>query len=223
MGSKGSKTLVQLMSLIGQGKSQLGQDLFVLAFSNFKKGGYFVEFGATDGLTLSNTYLLEKKFGWNGILAEPGKKWEKSLRQNRDAEIDTRCVYSSTGESVRFTEVKKGEFSTITNFANSDHHSKKRVDSVEYFVESVSLKDLLDYHKAPEKIDYISIDTEGSEYEIIKNFDFNSYDIRILTIEHNYGENRELINALMLKNGYKRLKENVSLWDDWYIKEMVGS
>jgi FkbM family methyltransferase len=216
--SKGAKSFLKVVYLIGKSKSQLGQDLFVLFSTNFKNQGYFVEFGATDGKSLSNTYLLEKKFGWNGILAEPGLNWIKRLKKNRNVEIDARCVYSRTGESVMFREVKKGEFSTITDFANSDHHSKKRINSIEYHVETISLEDLLDLHNAPREIDYISIDTEGSEYEIIKGFDFNSYEVQIFTIEHNYGENRELINTIMLKNGYRRMSESLSLWDDWYIK-----
>ena len=52
-------------------KSQINQDIFVLYTLNWKRNGFFVEFGATDGMDLSNTYLLEKDFGWRGILSEP--------------------------------------------------------------------------------------------------------------------------------------------------------
>ena len=53
-------------------KSQIYQDIFVLYTLNWKRNGFFVEFGATNGFDLSNSYLLEKDFGWKGILCEPG-------------------------------------------------------------------------------------------------------------------------------------------------------
>ena len=66
-------------------KSQLRQDLFVLSEHNFKENGFFVEFGSTNGVDLSNTYILETKFNWKGILAEPAKIWHSSLKDNRSA------------------------------------------------------------------------------------------------------------------------------------------
>ena len=72
---------------ITESQSQLGQGLLVLSQLDFKKNGYFVEFGTTDGITLSNSYLLEKKFGWKGILSEPAKKCLKSaflVKENYD-------------------------------------------------------------------------------------------------------------------------------------------
>ena len=58
-------------------RAQILQDLWVLFQSREKHGGYFVEFGACDGLSLSNTFLLEKEYGWTGILAEPAPDmWE---------------------------------------------------------------------------------------------------------------------------------------------------
>jgi hypothetical protein len=66
-------TLIRLASLLEKSKSQLKQDLFVLAELDFKSNGFFVEFGATNGIDLSNTHLLENEFGWGGILAEPAK------------------------------------------------------------------------------------------------------------------------------------------------------
>jgi len=50
--------------------SQLGQDLQVLSFYNNKKSGFYIEIGASDGIYLSNTYLLEQN-NWNGICVEP--------------------------------------------------------------------------------------------------------------------------------------------------------
>ena len=85
-------------------------------------------------------------------------------------------------------------------------------------VKTISLEDMLKKHNAPQKIDYISIDTEGSEYEIIKNFNFNNYDIKVITCEHNYMPERNKIYELLLKNGYERKFSNFSEYDDWYVK-----
>lgn len=56
-------------------RSQLSQDLFVLSVLDFKKDGYFVEFGAYDGLSGSNSYALEM-IGWSGVLAEPSLEFK---------------------------------------------------------------------------------------------------------------------------------------------------
>ena len=89
-----SSNLNKLISLIPQSKSQITQDLFVISESNFKKNGFFVEFGACDGIRFSNTYILEKVFGWEGILAEPGRNWSSQLAMNRESHIDFRCISS---------------------------------------------------------------------------------------------------------------------------------
>ena len=69
-------------------KAQLRQDLFVLNELNYKRNGFFVEFGATNGVDLSNTYLLENKFDWEGILSEPAKVWHEDLVNNRKCKIN---------------------------------------------------------------------------------------------------------------------------------------
>ena len=62
--------------------AQIYQDLFVLFQLKLKKGGCFVEFGATNGVGLSNTLLLEKRLGWSGIVVEPGRRWLPELKAN---------------------------------------------------------------------------------------------------------------------------------------------
>lgn len=80
------------------------------------------------------------------------------------------------------------------------------------------MNDLLIKHKAPKYIDYLSIDVEGSEYEILNAFDFNLYSIGVITVEHNFSAQREKIFTLLTSKGYKRKYENLSYWDDWYVK-----
>ena len=78
---------------------------------------------------------------------------------------------------------------------------------------------MLDKHGAPHKIDYLSIDTEGSEYDILKDFNFEKYDISIITCEHNFTNSREDIYSLLTSNGYERKYTGASKFDDWYVKK----
>jgi FkbM family methyltransferase len=200
-----------------ESKSQLFQDLLILYLLKEKRGGFFVEFGATNGVTLSNSYLLENDYGWKGILAEPATCWHKDLKKNRRAKTDHRCVWSESGKRLEFSETDYAELSTITSFVEKDLNRDGRQNAKKYQVETVSLNDLLHHHKAPKKIDYISIDTEGSELEILNKFDFNTFSVRIFTIEHNYTADRQKIHDLMAVRGYQRIMECFSAFDDWYV------
>ena len=165
-------------------KSDLFQDIYVILKSKFKKNGYFVEFGACDGILASNTYLLEKVFKWKGILCEPGKIWHQDLQTNRKCNIDYSCVYKVSNKEINFRQAAIPGLSSIDKFSSMDEHSLSRKNAAKiYKVKTISLNDLLKKYKAPKKIDYISIDTEGSEYEILKNFDFNKYHVKIITCE----------------------------------------
>jgi FkbM family methyltransferase len=209
----------ELLLAASQSKSQFMQDLFVLKTFSNKRDGYFVEFGATNGVDGSNTYLLESDYGWKGLLSEPARCWGSDLKRNRTARIDTRCVWDRSGELINFDEVDAATLSTASVFSNSDVHSKARKNCVTYEVETVSLLDLLEQHNAPSVIDYLSIDTEGSEYKILAAFDFDRYNIGVITCEHNWSADREKIYALLLAKGYQRVHENLTDCDDWYVKK----
>jgi FkbM family methyltransferase len=205
----------------GSSKAQLKQDIFVLSELDCKTGGYFVEFGATNGVDLSNTYLLETKFGWTGILAEPAKVWHDALVANRKCCISFDCIWSKSHEELEFNEVGAADLSTIDVFSNGDEHAKTRTEGKKYNVYTCSLLDLLRKYKAPKEIDYLSIDTEGSEFEILNAFDFDAYKIKIITCEHNYTPMREKIYDLLTSKGYTRKFPNLSRFDDWYVLEGI--
>ena len=204
---------------LDKSKSQLRQDLFVLSQLNWKRSGFFVEFGATNGSDLSNTFLLEADFNWTGILAEPAIGWREALIKNRPtARLDFRGVWRESGASVTFLESAEPELSTIESFRKADLHAKSRKRRKDtYEVKTISLLDLLTEHQAPKIIDYLSIDTEGSEYEILSTFDFDKFTFSIITVEHNFTSNREEIFTLLSENGYERRLSDISLFDDWYV------
>ena len=208
----------EALRLIPKSRSQILQDVFVLLRSQLKIGGYFVESGATNGVDLNNTFLLEKEFGWSGILAEPSRQWHAELQRNRGCHVETDCVWRATGETLQFRQADEGELSTIAAFSGGDAHSQARQLSIEYPVNTISLNDMLRKYGAPRQIDYLSIDTEGSEFDILQAFDFGEYEFGIITCEHNYTPQREKIHDLLVANGYVRVWEKVSRFDDWYIR-----
>jgi len=206
-----------LMLLLHDSSSEFRQDLFVLSELNFKRGGYFVEFGATNGITASNTYLLNRQFGWRGILAEPARRWHKDLARNRSCDIETSCVWKASNQILQFKEHEIGECSSIAEFSSTESSKQRHHGQCIYDVQTISLVDLLAKYNAPAVIDYLSIDTEGSEYEILSSFDFFKYKFRIITCEHNYTSSREKVYNLLTRNGYERKLEKFSKVDDWYV------
>ena len=198
-------------------KSQFGQEILALSINNWKRNGYFVEFGALDGIQHSNTYLLEKEFEWTGIVAECGKKWKKALEQNRDCHIEDRAVWRESGKELTFLACEADGLSTIEQYRSADLHEKLRSNGETYKVITITLEDLLIKYNAPSRIDYISIDTEGSEWHILENFPFMNYQIGLITIEHNFNLNREKIRGLLKRNGFKQIYSDLSDIEDWYV------
>jgi FkbM family methyltransferase len=211
-------TIVRAADLIGHSSAQLRQDIFAAVLTGFRRDGYFVEVGATDGAYLSNTLMLETIFDWRGILAEPAVFWHKALVENRKAVIETRCVHAETGRSLLFREVSSDRaLSTIAEYAEEDLHRSSRSCGEDYMVQSISLTDLLLSNKAPRQIDYLSLDTEGSEYDILRTFDFDAFQFGIITCEHNYSKTRTSVLKLLTAKGYTRVLNKVSQFDDWYV------
>ena len=200
-----------------QSRSQLLQDLWVSFELDGHRDGFFVEFGATDGVTESNTALLEAEYGWHGILAEPNPAWHPTLERSRPAAVvDQRCVTARTGETAEFLVVEHPELSTLVAYAAADHFAEIRRAASPIAVETVTLNDLLSEHGAPAVIDYMSVDTEGSEYEILSAFDFHRWEVRLFSVEHNHGEQETRLDALLNDQGYERVYPELSQWDAWY-------
>jgi FkbM family methyltransferase len=198
--------------------SQIGQDLAVLEYYKNKKNGYFVEVGASDGVSLSNTYLLEKEFDWKGICVEALPSKFKDLCKNRpNAICIEKAVFNVSGLSLHFDIAHS--FDMLSGL--SDYNINQRwVNQIKrncttINVKSITLTDLLKEANAPAFIEYLSLDTEGSEFEILKAHDFSKYKFGLIDVEHNYIEpTRTNIRNLLTSNGYTYIGENQ--FDDCY-------
>lgn len=202
-------------------RGQIFQDMWALWESGRKKGGYFVEFGAGNGVALSNTYYLETMHGWTGVVAEPNSTFIPMVKAARTCRVVDKCVYSRSGETIGFLPASMGEFSRIRHIVPMDSHemfgSRVIAEEAHVMVPTISLNDLLTEAEAPPQIDFLSVDTEGSELEILNTFDFNRWRFGAVCIEHNHTPLRDALYALMAANGYRRKWEAFSGFDDWYV------
>lgn len=203
----------------GDSTSQLGADLWALYELDELRDGYFVEFGAGDGYHYSNTWLLEAHYGWRGLLAEPNATVHEQLRAYRpNCETDPRAVYREDGQALSLVVADINVLSALTEFAFEGDHAEQRRGGKEIAVETVTLDRLLDEHDAPDRINYMSIDTEGGELEILKSFDFSRRTVDLISVEHSFGADREAIHELLTERDYERRFVEFSKFDDWYAR-----
>lgn len=199
------KILCSLLLLLGsvhaQEKtyySQHDQDKFVHeTFFPEKKDGVFVEIGAYDGVAFSNTYFFERELGWTGLCIEPNPEPFAALQNNRKAHCIQGCIADRTG-SVKFLQIS-GYASMLSGIKDKQHPkhlerihkevSQKGGATTEIEVPTFTLKDLASKYKI-HRIDFLSIDTEGNEWDILSSIDFDAIDIDVITIENNYKDQR---------------------------------
>jgi len=216
-------------------KSQNFQDIWALYENDFMTDGIYVEFGATDGITGSNTYLLQKDYHWKGVLAEPNPIWYEALYKNRTGEygapkIVEKAVWTDSGKDLKFLTPSESDLGTIQGYGKDDEHAEKRAGSQTITVQSIELAYMLMDNFSwylqridPIDINYMSVDTEGSEWDILRAYfdDERSkhFNIRCITVEHNYNPSlRKDIRDLMEANGYVNKFPEISRWDDFYKK-----
>jgi FkbM family methyltransferase len=202
--------------------AQLFQDIWALDVSGGKRDGFFVEIGAADGVYLSNSLLLEETYGWRGILVEPNPDYHDAIVARRPHSRLVRAAAARAGgPHANFRITKNPEYSTFENYVDHDFHFEREraADFRTVDVDTFSLDDILRHPDVPPVIDYLSIDTEGSEADILEGCDLADYDIRCISVEHNWTESRERIRGYLQGRGYRRCLMEFSKWDDWYVKE----
>jgi len=185
---------------------QKGQDKWVInEVLNEKKNGFFLDLAATNGIELSNTFILEKKYNWTGIAIEPNPNFYKQLVKNRNC-ITENHVVSNCHEKVKVridNGVGGGIVADDTDnsmLIRGEQLKKEQCKIIE--MESVLLQDILDKHNAPKEIDYWSLDIEGSEERVISSFDFSKYEFGCITIERP----TPLCNKILQNAGYVFVK-----------------
>jgi hypothetical protein len=168
-------------------ESQYHQDLWVLHTLNYKRNGFFVDVGAAHYQKLSNTYYLEKEFGWNGICIEGNGFFFEELVTNRSAKCVQAYVSTDT-ELTRICHSKKtpGDAKDHGFGDFLEDHNTGLTPSMGYSIITPKLlMDILIANNAPSVIDYLSIDIEGADFPVLQTIDFDRYTFMTITIEDN--------------------------------------
>lgn len=190
--------------------SQKGQDKFLNEeiFHN-KRNGIFIEVGAHDGISFSNTFFFEKNLGWKGICIEPNPDIYSKLINNRAAV----CLpYGVAEKNEKRTYLKCSGFITemysgILDCMDERHKERIENEIAEFGgstttieIECMPLKEIFKKQSIT-YIDFISIDIEGGEEEAIKSIDFNEVTITVIVVENNF--NSDKIKNYLLPLGYE--------------------
>lgn len=191
-------------------KSQYGQDKWIIEeqFPNLNNG-YFVDLAAADGIFLSNTYILEKNYNWNGICIEPNSFSFENLKLNRNCICDNNVILDE-GSEIDFIEYEKiTDYEHLLSTVNGASSFNSPIKSIIKKI-TKSLNTVLDLYNAPKIINYISLDIEGSEIYVLQDFfPENKREILSWSIEINIGNPFEdLIIQWMTKYGYEIIKKD---------------
>lgn len=189
--------------------SQCGQDK-VLNEKLFKnnKNGFFVDVGANHPFRFSNTYFLESQLEWKGICIEPQKDMYELLKNNRKSIILNHGVYNKKTE-LEFCKTVTGLCGLVETY-DPRHVERINRESKQNNIKTIIQKLKVDtlenvFNKYNIKIvDYISIDTEGSELEILQGINFDKVKINVIDVEDNYPdtEKSKKTHQFLLEKGF---------------------
>jgi FkbM family methyltransferase len=167
--------------------SQFEQDKTVhqMFFQNIFNG-YFVDIGAHDGTTFSNSKFFEE-LGWNGVCIEPNPKIFSILQSTRKCKCVKKAISDKVG-TAQFFQIL-GEANMLSGLA--DEFNQRGIENIHHNIQNNEFDyidvelDLFDNIVDNTTIDFLSLDTEGNELKILQTIDFNKYNIKVITVENN--------------------------------------
>jgi FkbM family methyltransferase len=176
--------------------------------------GFYVEIGANDGVAQSNTLLLELMFGWRGLLIEPVESTFLRLKRNRSALrnrlVRGACISAHNQSStvdLLYSNLMSIGIDLESDIVDPEFHASTGAKFLEpgdlvrlESVPALTLSAALDLAKAPRTVDFLSLDVEGAELEVLQGIDFGRYTIRWILVEaRDFGR----IEAFMKRHDYE--------------------
>jgi FkbM family methyltransferase len=195
---------------------------------------FYVEIGANDGVSQSNTKYLELYDGWKGVLIEPIPSAFEKLQKNRAAynffENSACCSFEFTSP---YMSLMYANLMTVSLEGESDLPDRKQhaiigagsldpADKIHNFsVKASTMNSILLKHGAPRVIDFLSLDVEGSEIEVLKGIDFHTFAFKYICVETRSFETIEKFLATYEYKFIEKLTSGISHSD--YLFRYVGN
>jgi FkbM family methyltransferase len=186
--------------------SQYQQDQFLdKILFNKKNNGFFIDIGAHDGVSINNSLFFEKYRNWKGVCIEPNPIVYDKLIKNRSS-LNLNVCIGNSNETVKFTQILgySEMLSGITSKYDKRHLNRINTEIIQkggeiksIDVQMVRLETINEIEN--KTIDFISIDTEGNEFDIIKSIDFRNVNVKVIVVENNY-KDRDLEEYLENNN-----------------------
>lgn len=199
--------------------SQFSEDKILDSIFTNKNNGFCVEVGANDGINDSTTYYFEKK-GWSCVLIEPNPDLCKIIRENRISPV-VQCAASNVDGHITLNIAEGADRAHGVSTINSDTKSLEKIKSYGFTYREVSvltktLDVILDEIGKDQSIDFISIDVEGHELEVLSGFSVARWKPRIIILEDNSCGNDLRVRNYLRKFEYIPFSRTGV--NDWYAK-----
>jgi hypothetical protein len=206
--------------------AEILQDWWVVTLLDGMTGGFFVDLAAYDAVAFSNSYVLERDYGWGGICVEPQSKHWKGLLHRKCVAVAA-VVGHATGTAVEFdTRNEEG----VAGIASDDHPNKGAASPVStgdngdageshwgsdapkrVTFRTVTVRKILQDFKAPPVIHYLSLDVEGSEFLVLQTFPFDAHRVLVITIE----KPDLCVRTILRQEGYLYLRDLAGQDEVW--------
>ena len=210
-----------------QSYSQFGEDREILSFFLTKKG-FYVDIGANDGVSGSNSLLLEEN-GWHGLLIEANPQLiPKILKSRPNAVVVHSAIVSPLDVGfIDFYQVK-GEPTHLDGLSTTSY-SQLFEDRIKGYggeinlikVPATSLDEILESHNVPTGFDLLSIDVEGGELNVLKGFSIERFAPKLILIEYNSIGCDTSVRDHLASYGYLRVHRTGV--NDWYVTKCNSS
>jgi FkbM family methyltransferase len=201
--------------------SQEKQDEYLetTIFKGFKNG-FFMDVGAHDGVSLNNTFYFEKNNNWTGINIEPIKLVYNKLVENRPNCINLNlAVCNNDGEADFIRNSGYTEMLSGLKYKYNDKHKKRIIsensttNSKSYIIKvnTKKIETITDEYNI-KHINYLSIDVEGAEFDVIKSINFDKLYIDVIGFESNYEEESKEIILYLQSKGYNVIYQTIDIF-----------
>ena len=196
-------------------KSQLHQDMWAAEQNGCKKRGFYVDMGSGHGTNISNTVLLDQKYGWDGLCIDANPRG----MEERSCAVESAVLYDKSGKTVTFKDAAYQDLAGISEHIKGEWHRNQTKNASTKKVVTKSVRDVFRDHTVPPIVDYLNVDVEGAEFNIlqgmVKERVFENHCFRNISLEHNFVQpERDEMRKLLEQQKYTYVGSEA--FDDYY-------